>query len=176
MGTGRAHDSPPDPLQRRQRASRLGRGPSAHAAIENRSVSAPDGISPCSISSAITRNARALAFRVASSGVTPYTVTPGSSGISPIQRPSVSRSSRMVSCICLILPLERLFGPSAGPFGPCHSVLDNQRKQPEWPVPILLCRGARTHGVVPPLASRRELPITERDRKSTRLNSSHLGI
>src|ERR1019366_1436973 len=97
---------------RRQRASRLGRRPSAHAAIENRSVSAPDGISPCSISSAITRNARALAFRVASSGVAPYTVTPGSSGMSPIQRPSVSRSNRMVSCMCLILPLGCLFGPS----------------------------------------------------------------
>src|ERR1039458_3865423 len=72
--------------------------------MENRSVSGPGGISPCSISSAITRRARALAFSVASSELAPYTVTPGSSGMSAIHRPSVSRSNRIVGCICLILP------------------------------------------------------------------------
>src|ERR1035441_525945 len=68
--------------------------------MEKRSVSDTGGVSPCSISSAITRRARALAFSVASSELAPYTVTPGSSGISAIHRPSVSRSNRIVSCIC----------------------------------------------------------------------------
>src|SRR5271157_2693036 len=108
MGTGGADNTPPNALQRRQRPPRLGCGPLAHAAMENCSVSAAGFISPCSISSAITRRARDLAFSVASSGVAPYTVTPGSSGMSAIQRPSVSRSNRIVSCICLILPFAAL--------------------------------------------------------------------
>jgi len=118
MRAGGADDAPTNSLQRRRHAPRLGRGPFAHAATENCNMSAAGLISPCSISSAITRKARDLAFRVASSGVAPYTVTPGSSGMSPIQRPSVSRSNRMVSCICLIVPLRprinALFAGGAG--------------------------------------------------------------
>jgi len=41
-------------------------------------------------------------------GGAPYTVTPGRRGNAAIQRPSVSRSSRIVSCICFILPLAML--------------------------------------------------------------------
>ncbi len=46
----------------RLRPPRLGRRPFGHAAIENCRRSAEAGISPCSISSAITRNARDLAL------------------------------------------------------------------------------------------------------------------
>jgi hypothetical protein len=81
----------PNVLQRCKRPPGLGCGPLPHAATENCKMSVAGVISPCSISSAITRRARDLTFRVASSGVAAYTVTPGSSGMSPIQRLSVSR-------------------------------------------------------------------------------------
>ena len=99
--TGCAHNSPPDSLQRGQNPSRLSRRPLTHAAIEYCNMSASGLNSPCSISSAITRSASALTFVVASSGVEPYTVPPASSGTSPIQRPSTSRSKRIVRCICV---------------------------------------------------------------------------
>jgi hypothetical protein len=38
-------------------------------------------------------------FESACSAFAPYTVTAGNSGISPIHRPSVSRSSLIVDCI-----------------------------------------------------------------------------
>src|ERR1035441_43571 len=99
VGTGLGGESSARPLQRRKRAPRLGRGPNAHAAMEKRSVSDTGGVSPCSISSAITRRSRALAFSVASSELAPYTGAPGSSGISAIHPPSVSRRNRILSCI-----------------------------------------------------------------------------
>jgi len=40
MGTGRSDDAPPNSLQGRERPTRLGRGPLAHAATENCNVSA----------------------------------------------------------------------------------------------------------------------------------------
>ena|ERR1700680_189360 len=46
----------------------------------------------CSTSSAIEYKANAYAFAFASSTVVPYAIAPGTSGISAIQRPSVSRS------------------------------------------------------------------------------------
>src|SRR6266700_561987 len=45
-----------------------------------------------STSSATAYNASAYAFALASSTVVPYAIAPGTSGISAIQRPSVSRS------------------------------------------------------------------------------------
>ena len=69
MGTRGANDTPPDPAQRGKHSPCLCRGPSAHAAMENCSVSAAGFISPCSISSAITRSARDLAFSAGSGAV-----------------------------------------------------------------------------------------------------------
>src|SRR5687767_8160650 len=55
--------------------------------------------SPCSSLSARTRNARAFVRATASSREEPYASTPGSSGISPTQRPSVSRSISTVKSL-----------------------------------------------------------------------------
>jgi hypothetical protein len=60
-----------------------------------------------STSSATAYNARAYAFALASSTVVPYAIAPGTSGISAIHRPSVSRSisnwnrkSRLLTLLC----------------------------------------------------------------------------
>ena len=81
---------PTNAKQRGQNLPGFGRRPMAHD-IANTSLSS--GISsPYSSRSAIARNANALAFETASFRLSPYAMTPGSSGISAIHRPSSSLS------------------------------------------------------------------------------------
>lgn len=54
------------------------------------------GFFTCSVRSAITRNASAVTFTSASCRLSPYTMTPGNSGIDAIQRPSSSRSNSIL--------------------------------------------------------------------------------
>lgn len=56
------------------------------------------GFLACSVRSAMTRSARAVTATSASFLDFPYAITPGSSGTSANQRPSVSCSKRMVNC------------------------------------------------------------------------------
>jgi hypothetical protein len=58
-----------------------------------------------STSSAMARSASAYAFLLASSSVCPYTITPGTAGISAIQRPSSSRSVSIFQCTSSLLTL-----------------------------------------------------------------------
>lgn len=72
---------------------RFGARPLAHcqaASIETVTVSV--GSFCCSMRSARTRRASACADALASFSVAPYAITPGTSAISAIQRPSASRS------------------------------------------------------------------------------------
>ena len=95
-----AFDAPPDTQQGRQNAASLDGWPSAHAAANWMVFGLGEG-SPCSSRSATTRSANAFARLAASSRLSPYAMTPGSSMISAIQRPSSSRSVSIVNRICL---------------------------------------------------------------------------
>src|SRR6516162_5848358 len=89
-------DPPPDSKQPSQYRAGLRGRPSVHAATK-RSLGSKGTGSPCSMRSAITRNASAVVLLRASASVLPYANTPGSSGTSPIHRPSSSRSISILS-------------------------------------------------------------------------------
>jgi hypothetical protein len=85
-------DCPANPKQGSKHLLCFRRRPLAHAATVNTSFSS--GISSSwSSRSASTRRANACAFEIAWLRVSPYTMTPGSSGISAIHRPSSSLST-----------------------------------------------------------------------------------
>ena len=92
-----ALDRPADTKQRRKKLTCLNGRPVHPCTANTPSISGMS--SPCSRRSARTRNASALAFATASSRFAPYTRTPGNSGTSPIQRPSVSRSISTVKSL-----------------------------------------------------------------------------
>jgi hypothetical protein len=101
-------ERPADPRKRPQDAAGSCGGPRPHRET-NRSLAAIGAGSPRSIRSAITRRASAAALFRASASVAPYTSTPGSSGTSPIQRPSSSWSISIVSIIAP-RPHRRAYG------------------------------------------------------------------
>ncbi len=127
-----AFDAPPDTQQGRQNAASLDGRPSAHAAANWMVFGLGEG-SPCSSRSATTRSANAFARLVASSRLSPYAMTPGSSMTSAIQRPSSSRSVSIVNRICLAGSVRRetlatpRTGTCAGEGSPC-SLPDSIRK------------------------------------------------
>lgn len=97
MGTTRSNHLPTETLQCGKHLFSLCARPLAHAAakeIEIGSISC----SPFSMRSATTRSASASAKAIASSRVSPYFITPGSSFTSAIQRPSSSCSVSTVNC------------------------------------------------------------------------------
>ena len=128
-------DAPTDAQQGRQNPSSLDGWPSAHAAANWMVFGLGEG-SPCSSRSATTRSANAFARLVASSRLSPYAMTPGSSMTSAIQRPSSSRSVSIVNRICLAGSVRRetlatpRTGTSIRPCGRGESVLlgDSIRK------------------------------------------------
>jgi len=88
---GLAFDCPTNAEQRSEDLTGSGWRPWTHAETANTSLSS--GISsPCSSLSARTRKANASAFEIASFRLSPHAITPGSSGISAIQRPPSSLS------------------------------------------------------------------------------------
>src|SRR5262249_17029492 len=88
--------TPTDAEEGGQDALRLRGRPLGHAASKNSAISGGSA-SPFSIRSAITLNASTLVLARASASVAPYAITPGSAGISAIQRPSSSRSVSILS-------------------------------------------------------------------------------
>jgi hypothetical protein len=83
-------------------------GPITHAMARTRLIVLGGSSLDCSTSSATERNAIAYAVAIASCGVAPYAIAPGTSGISAIQRPSVSRS------VCMLNRKSRLLVPCGG--------------------------------------------------------------
>src|ERR1700728_1857575 len=83
---------------------RLHAGPQRQAETQS-SVIERGTFSEFSTSSAMTRKANAYAFRLASSSVFPYTITPGTAGISAIHRPSSSSSVSIFQCTSSLLML-----------------------------------------------------------------------
>jgi hypothetical protein len=82
---------PPFANQRPKYDARLRTAPFAQAGMWRTLIESGMSLE-CSTSSAIAYKANAYAFAFASSTVVPYAIAPGTSGISAIQRPSVSRS------------------------------------------------------------------------------------
>jgi hypothetical protein len=92
MRTFLRNNNPPFADQCAKNDSRLRTAPFAQAGMWRTQIES--GMSfECSTSSAIAYRASAYAFAFASSTVAPYANAPGTSGISAIQRPSVSRST-----------------------------------------------------------------------------------
>lgn len=76
----------------------FGPRPLTHAIACSRRIEFGGSSRECSTSSATDLSAMAYALLMASSLVSPYANAPGTSEISAIQRPSVSRSVSMVNC------------------------------------------------------------------------------
>jgi hypothetical protein len=88
---------PSQPIERVEQRPRFDGSPLPHAGVRNRLLISGTS-SPFSSLSAITRSAMALALEIAEDFVVEYTSTPGRSGTSAIQRPSVSFSVSIVIC------------------------------------------------------------------------------
>src|SRR5208282_4041696 len=101
MGAASALDAPACTQQSREYSSGLGGGPVTHAA-SNIKLDGTGSSSPFSIRSAITRSASASTAASAFARVLPYASTPGNSGTSAIQRPSVSRSNSTFNFIAVL--------------------------------------------------------------------------
>ncbi len=94
-----------------------GAGPPAHAMARTKLIVFGGSSLDCSTSSATARSAIAYALTAASCRVAPYAIAPGISGISAIQRPSVSRS------VCMLNRKSRLLVPCAGLRGEVFTVI-----------------------------------------------------
>jgi hypothetical protein len=82
--------------------SSFGARPLAHAMARSL-IEVGGSSSEFSTSSATARSAIAYALLIASSLLFPYASAPGTSGISAIHRPSVSRSISMLNCKSLLV-------------------------------------------------------------------------
>jgi hypothetical protein len=125
--------APANPKERRQNSLGASAGPARQAALNEMSRRSGPA-SPCSSLSATTRSASAWTRAWASAGDAPYAKTPGSSGTSPSQRPS---SSRSISTLNLTSALRVSFYPDRpAPECPENTAFSCERRPSE-------ARGAR---------------------------------
>lgn len=171
-----ALDCPPDSKQRSQNPPRLRGRPLAHAAATNEMSTISTGVSPCSMRSATTCSAKACTRETASSRVAPYTMTPGRSRTSAIQRPSSSRSSSIVNRISASVENAAVWRTNHLNFSQSPTVRERDRQTPERvrsrAEPLSERSQAR-----PPLYCRapcsREAQALRRRRQSPRHSSRH---
>ena len=108
MGAGLTFYAPSDPKKRGEDPPGFCGGPMPHAAA-NETLTPSGAISPHSNRSATTRRAKACAFALACSGVSPYANTPGNSSTSANQRPSTSCSISTLNVILAPITTLKVF-------------------------------------------------------------------